>query len=236
MERAAPHDASLEPPLEPFSASRRLAAEALGTALLLAVVVGSGIMGERLASGNVAIALLANTLATGAALVVLIAVFGPISGAHFNPVVTAMFAARRELSWRLASGYVAVQLVAAILGVWAAHLMFGEPMLQVSTKLRDGLPQGFAEAVATFGLIATILGSLRFRPDATPMLVGLYITAAYWFTASTSFANPAVTLARSLTDTFAGIAPTSAPLFVAGQLIGGAAAVISFDWLLGRRP
>jgi glycerol uptake facilitator-like aquaporin len=235
MDRAAPHDASLEPPLEPFSASRRLAAEALGTALLLAVVVGSGIMGERLAAGNAAIALLANTLATGAALVVLIAVLGPISGAHFNPVVTAMFAARCELSWRLAGGYVAVQLVAAVLGVWAAHLMFGEPMLQVSTKLRDGLPQGFAEAVATFGLIATILGSLRFRPDATAMLVGLYITAAYWFTASTSFANPAVTLARSLTDTFAGIAPTSAPLFVAGQLIGGAAAVISFDWLLGRR-
>jgi glycerol uptake facilitator-like aquaporin len=234
MDRAAPHDASLEPPLEPFSASRRLAAEALGTALLLAVVVGSGIMGERLAAGNAAIALLGNTLATGTALVVLITVFGPISGAHFNPVVTAVFAARRELSLRLAIGYVAVQFAAAILGVWAAHLMFGEPIVQVSTKLRDGLPQGFAEVVATFGLVATILGSLRFKPDATPLLVGLYITAAYWFTASTSFANPAVTIARSLTDTFAGIAPTSTPLFVIGQLVGGALAVVTFDWLVGR--
>jgi len=230
-----PHDASLEPPLEAFGPARRLAAEALGAALLLAVVVGSGIMGERLSGGNDAIALLGNTLATGAALVVLITVFGPISGAHFNPVVTMMFAAKRELSWRLALGYIAVQVAGAVLGVWAAHLMFDEPILQVSTKARDGLPQGFAEAVATFGLIATILGSLRFKPEATPMLVGLYITAAYWFTASTSFANPAVTIARSLSNTFAGIAPASAPLFIAGQVVGATAAVITFNWLLEPR-
>jgi glycerol uptake facilitator-like aquaporin len=231
--RAAPTgDASLEPPLEAFGPSRRLAAEALGTALLLAVVVGSGIMGERLAAGNAAVALLGNTLATGAALVVLITVFGPISGAHFNPVVTAMFAARRELGWRLALGYVVVQLVGAIIGVWAAHLMFAEPVVQVATKLRAGPAQGFSEAVATFGLVATILGSLRFRPEATPAMVGLYITAAYWFTASTSFANPAVTLARSFSDTFAGIAPASVPLFVAGQLAGALAAVLVFNWLL----
>jgi glycerol uptake facilitator-like aquaporin len=234
---ARPLDASLEPPREAFDPARRLAAEALGTALLLAVVVGSGIMGQRLAGGNDAIALLGNTLATGAALVVLITIFGPVSGAHFNPVVSVMFALRRELSWPMALGYIAVQCVAAILGVWAAHLMFAEPVLQVSTKLRDGPAQGFAEAVATFGLVATILGTLRFRPEATPLLVGLYITAAYWFTASTSFANPAVTLARSLTDTFAGIAPASAPLFVAGQLAGAAAAVVVFGWLLGpARP
>jgi glycerol uptake facilitator-like aquaporin len=232
-----PLDASLEPPREPYGPARRLAAEGLGTALLLAVVVGSGIMGQRLAGGNDAIALLGNTLATGAALVVLITIFGPISGAHFNPVVTAMFAARRELSWRMALGYIAVQFLAGILGVWAAHLMFAEPLLQVSTKVREGLPQGFAEAVATFGLVGTILGSLRFRPDATPTLVGLYITAAYWFTASTSFANPAVTVARSLTNTFAGIAPGSAPTFIAGQLAGGLLAVTTFGWLLGRpRP
>ena len=230
-----PHDASLEPPLEAFGAGRRLAAETLGTALLLAVVVGSGIMGQRLSAGNDAIALLGNTLATGAALVVLITVFGPISGAHFNPIVTAMFAAKRELSWRLALAYMAVQVAGAILGVWAAHLMFAEPMLQVSAKARDGLSQGFAEAVATFGLVGTILGSLRFRPDATPMLVGLYITAAYWFTASTSFANPAVTIARSLTNTFAGIAPASAPLFIAGQVAGGLVGVMTFSWLLARR-
>jgi glycerol uptake facilitator-like aquaporin len=216
---------------------RRLAAEALGTALLLAVVVGSGIMGQRLAGGNDAIALLGNTLATGAGLIVLISIFGPISGAHFNPVVTAMFALRREMSWSLAAAYVLVQLAAAILGVWTAHLMFDLPVLEVSTKLRAGPAQGFAEAVATFGLVATILGALRFRPQATPTLVGLYITAAYWFTASTSFANPAVTFARSLTNTFAGIAPASAPLFVAGQLVGGAAGWLALTWLLrGAQP
>jgi len=226
-------DASLEPPLEAFDTPRRLAAEALGTALLLAVVVGSGIMGERLAGGNDAIALLGNTLATGAGLVVLITIFGPLSGAHFNPAVTLAFALRRELPWRLAAAYVAVQLVGAVAGVFMAHAMFAEPILQVSTKLRDGPAQAFSEAVATFGLLGTILGTLRFRPDFTPVAVGLYITAAYWFTASTSFANPAVTVARSLTNTFAGIAPSSAPAFIAAQIAGAIAAVWLFRWLLG---
>jgi glycerol uptake facilitator-like aquaporin len=229
-------DASLEPPLEPFSIGRRLVAEGLGTAMLLAIVIGSGIMGERLAGGNAAIALLGNTIATGTGLVVLITIFGPLSGAHFNPVVTLVFAARRELPWRLAAGYVCAQLLGAILGVWAAHAMFAEPVLQISTKLRDGPAQGFSEAVATFGLIGVILGSIRFRPDATPLMVGLYITAAYWFTASTSFANPAVTLARSLSNTFAGIAPTSTPLFIVAQLVGAATAAILFGWLLKERP
>jgi glycerol uptake facilitator-like aquaporin len=218
--------ASLEPPREAFDPVRRLAAEALGTALLLAVVVGSGIMGERLAGGNDAIALLGNTLATGAALVVLITIFGPLSGAHFNPAVTLVFAARREIGWRLAAAYVAVQTIAGVAGVFAAHAMFAEPILQASTKLRDGPAQAFSEAVATFGLVLTILGTLRFRPGFTPAAVGLYITSAYWFTASTSFANPAVTLARSLTDTFAGIAPTSAPAFIAAQLAGAAVAAV----------
>lgn len=225
-------DASLEPPLEAFSLGRRLAAEALGTALLLAVVVGSGIMGERLAGGNDAIALLGNTLSTGAALVVLITVFGPVSGAHFNPAVTLVFALRRELSWARAGAYVLVQVAGAVVGVWAAHAMFGETVWQVSLKFRAGLPQAFSEAVATFGLIAAILGSLRFRPDATPLMVGLYITSAYWFTASTSFANPAVTVARSLSDSFAGIAPASAPGFVAGQIAGALIAAAVFSWLL----
>ena len=224
--------ATLEPPLLGFSTGRRLVAEGLGTALLLAVVIGSGIMGERLAGGNVAIALLGNTLSTGAALVVLITVFGPISGAHFNPAVTLAFLVRRELSWRTALAFVAVQLAGAILGVYAAHLMFGEAVLQVSTKLRDGPAQAFSEAVATFGLLATIFGCVRFRPDFTPVAVGLYITSAYWFTASTSFANPAVTVARTLSDTFAGIAPSSAPAFIAAQLAGALAAVATFGWLL----
>jgi glycerol uptake facilitator-like aquaporin len=218
----------------PSDAPRRLAAEALGTALLLAVVIGSGIMGERLAGGNVAIALLGNTLATGAGLVVLITVFGPISGAHFNPAVTLVMALRRELSWRLAAGYGLAQVAGAIAGVWLAHAMFGEAILQVSTKLRDGPGQALAEAVATFGLLATILGTTRFRPASTPEAVGLYITAAYWFTASTSFANPAVTVARSLSDTFAGIAPSSAPAFIAAQVAGALAAMGVFGWLLGR--
>jgi glycerol uptake facilitator-like aquaporin len=226
--------ASLEPPREAFDAPRRLVAEGLGTALLLAVVVGSGVMGERLAGGNEAIALLGNTLATGAALVVLITIFGPLSGAHFNPVVTLAFALRRELSWRLGAAYVAVQAVGAVAGVFAAHAMFAEPILQVSTKLRDGPAQAFSEFVATFGLLATILGALRFRADFTPIAVGLYITAAYWFTASTSFANPAVTVARSLSDTFAGIAPSSAPLFIAAQVAAALAAVPAMGWLLRR--
>jgi glycerol uptake facilitator-like aquaporin len=225
-------DASLEPPLEAFSLSRRLTAEALGTALLLAVVIGSGIMGERLAGGNVAIALLGNTIATGAGLVVLISIFGPISGAHFNPAVTLAFAIRRELTVRLALAYVAAQFVGAVLGVFAAHAMFAEPILQVSAKLRDGPGQAWSEFVATFGLLATILGTLRFKPDFTPTAVGLYITAAYCFTASTSFANPAVTVARSFSNTFAGIAPSSASVFVAAQVLGAIFAVATFGWLL----
>jgi glycerol uptake facilitator-like aquaporin len=224
--------ASLEPPLLRFSISRRLAAEALGTTLLLAVVIGSGIMGERLAGGASAIALLGNTLATGAALVVLITVFGPISGAQFNPVVTLAFALKREIGVRLAIAYVVVQLIGAVLGVYVAHAMFAEPILQVSTKLRDGPPQAFSEGVATFGLMATIFGTLRFRADFTPVAVGLYITAAYWFTASTSFANPAVTIARSMSNTFAGIAPISAPAFIAAQIGGALVAVALFGWLL----
>jgi glycerol uptake facilitator-like aquaporin len=228
-------DASLEPPLEAYTTARRLAAEALGTALLLAIVVGSGIMGQRLSPGSDAIALLGNTLATGAGLVVLITVLGPISGAHFNPAVTLAFALRREIDWRLALAYVPVQIAAGIGGVWLAHAMFAEPLWQVSTKLRDGASQGLAEFVATFGLVGVILGSLRFRPDSTPWIVGLYITSAYWFTASTSFANPAVTLARSLSDTFAGIAPSSVPLFIIGQLAGALAATLAFGWLL-RKP
>ncbi len=228
------HDASLEPPLAGYSTARKLVSETLGTALLLATVVGSGIMGERLAGGNDAIALLANTLATGAGLVVLITVFGPASGAHFNPAVSLVFALRRELSWGLAGTYAAAQTAGGVLGVFAAHLMFAEPALQVSSKLRDGPAQAFSEGVATFGLVLTILGTLKARPAATPMAVGLYITAAYWFTASTSFANPAVTVARSLSDTFAGIAPASAPAFIAAQLAGAVAATVVGGWLFGR--
>jgi len=226
--------ASLEPPREAFDTPRRLVAEALGTALLLAVVVGSGIMGERLAGGNDAIALLGNTLATGAGLVVLITVFGPLSGAHFNPAVTLAFTLRREMSWGLALAYVAAQVAGGVAGVFTAHAMFAEPILQLSTKVRDGPAQAFSEFVATFGLIGAILGTLRFRPDFTPTAVGLYITAAYWFTASTSFANPAVTVARSLSDTFAGIAPGSAPAFIAAQLAGAVVGVLTFGWLLRR--
>jgi glycerol uptake facilitator-like aquaporin len=229
------HDASLEPPLHPFSTRRRLVGEALGTALLMAVVIGSGIMGERLAGGNVAIALLGNTLATGAALVVLITVFGPLSGAHFNPAVTLVFAVRREIGWGLAAGYLAAQQAGAVLGAWAAHAMFAEPVLQVSSKLRDGPAQVFSEFVATFGLVAAILGSIRFRAEATPWIVGLYITAAYWFTASTSFANPAVTVARSLSDTFAGIAPASAPAFIAAQFAGALASAGLCGWLFKEK-
>ena len=215
-----------------FSLARRLASEGLGTAFLLAVVIGSGIMGERLAGGNAAIALLGNTLATGAALTVLITIFGPISGAQFNPAVTLAFALRGEIGWKAALAYAGAQGVGAIAGVFIAHLMFAEPVFQVSTRLRDGPAQGFSEFVATFGLLATIFGTLRFRPDFTATAVGLYITSAYWFTASTSFANPAVTLARSLSNTFAGIAPGSAPLFFACQLAGAVVAVPVFRWLL----
>lgn len=213
--------------------SRRLVAEALGTAFLLAAVVGSGIMGERLAGGNVALALLANTMATGAALVVLIAIFAPLSGAHFNPAVTLYFALRREIGAGMAAAYVAVQIAGAVLGVFTAHAMFGNAILEVSLKLRDGPAQALSEFVATFGLIATIAGAVRFRPALTPLLVGLYITAAYWFTASTSFANPAVTLARALTNSFAGIAPHSVPAFIAAQLVAACAGFLVFGWLLG---
>jgi len=226
---------SLEPPVQPFDVPRRLAAEGLGTALLLAIVIGSGIMGERLAGGNIAIALLGNTIATGTGLVVLITVFGPISGAHLNPAVTLVFAARGEIGAAVAAAYIMVQVIAAIVGAWVAHLMFGEAMLQVSAKLRDGSAQAFSEGVATFGLIAAILGSLRFRPDATPFIVGLYITSAYWFTASTSFANPAVTVARSLSNTFAGIAPSSAPAFILAQLAGAAVAAALCGWLFRQK-
>ncbi len=215
---------------------RRLTAEALGTALLLAVVVGSGIMAERLAGGNVALALLGNTVATGAGLVVLITVLGPISGAHFNPAVTLVFALRREIGAAPAVAYAAAQAGGGVVGVFVAHLMFDEPVLQLSTKLRDGPHQIFAEAVASFGLLLTILGAVRFAPDRTPTLVGLYITAAYWFTASTSFANPAVTIARSLSDSFAGIAPSSAPLFIAGQFAGALAAWALACWLFDKDP
>jgi glycerol uptake facilitator-like aquaporin len=200
------------------SLSRKLAAEALGTAFLLMAVVGSGIMAARLSGGNDAIALLCNTVATGAALVVLIWVFAPLSGAHFNPAVTLFFALKREIAWGEASLYVAVQIVAAILGVWIAHAMFAMPVVEVSHKFRDGPAQWLSEFVATFGLLLTIAGGAR-KPDTTPALVGLYIAAAYWFTASTSFANPAVTIARAMSDSFAGIAPHSAPGFIAAQLI-----------------
>jgi glycerol uptake facilitator-like aquaporin len=228
--------ASLEPPLQAFDLGRRLTAEGLGTALLLMMVIGSGIMGERLAGGNVAIALLGNTLATGAGLVVVITILGPLSGAHFNPAVTLAFALRREIAWPLAGAYVAVQMLGGVAGAWIAHAMFAEPILQVSTRLRAGPSQGLSEFIATFGLIGTIIGCLRFRPQATPWMVGLYITSAYWFTASTSFANPAVTVARSLSNTFAGIAPASAPLFIAAQFLGAAAAVMVFGRLVNAAP
>ena len=213
---------------------RRLAAEFLGTALLLVAVVGSGIMAERLAAGNVAVALLANAIATGAALVVLVTILGPISGAHFNPCVTLFMAMRGEIGWRQASLYVPVQFVAAITGVWLAHAMFAMPVLEISSHLRAGPPQWLAEAVATFGLLLTILGAVRFAPATTPMLVGLYITGAYWFTASTSFANPAVTVARMLSDSFAGIAPSSVPGFIIAQLGATVIAWRTLPWLFAK--
>jgi glycerol uptake facilitator-like aquaporin len=188
-------------------------------------------MGERLADGNVAIALLANTLATGAGLIVLISIFGPLSGAHFNPAVTLVFILRRTLGLKLGAFYVMAQITGAFLGVVCAHAMFDQAIIQTSTHLRDGSGQMFSEMIATFGLIGTILGAIRFHAQAAPTLIGLYITSAYWFTASTSFANPAVTLARAATNSFAGIAPTSAPLFIAGQLSGAVIAAVVFGWL-----
>jgi glycerol uptake facilitator-like aquaporin len=214
-----------------FSMARRLVAEGLGTAFLLAIVIGSGIMGERLSGGNVALALLGNTLATGAGLVVLIGVFGPVSGAHLNPAVTLAMLMRRAITARAAAAYIVVQVLAAILGVWAAHLMFGEPVLQVSHKLRGGPALAWSEFVATFGLFATIFGVSRFKAENVGLAVGLYITAAYWFTASTSFANPAVTLARSVSDTVAGIAPVSVPAFILAQLAAAVVATVVFGWL-----
>jgi glycerol uptake facilitator-like aquaporin len=210
---------------------RALAAEFLGTALLLAIVVGSGIMADRLSGGLVGLALLGNTLATGAGLIVLILVFGPLSGAHFNPVVSLMEGLRGTFSPALVFGYGLCQVAGGVAGVWLAHLMFDERVLQMSTKLRDGEGQWISEAVATFGLISTIMSTSRTRPEITPFAVGLYITSAYWFTASTSFANPAVTLARSLSDTFAGIAPASVPPFIVAQLVGGILAFFVFNWL-----
>jgi glycerol uptake facilitator-like aquaporin len=211
---------------------RRLASEALGTAFLLAIVVGSGIMGERLAGGNVAIALLANTLATGAGLVTLILTFGSISGAQMNPVVSIAEAFRGGLRWHEVLPYIGAQIVGAFVGVAVAHIMFGEPVFSASRHVRAGVPQLVSEFVATFGLLATIWGTARKRPDAVPFAVGGYITAAYWFTASTSFANPAVTLARAASDTFAGIRPVDAPAFIVAQLLGAAAATATFAQLI----
>jgi glycerol uptake facilitator-like aquaporin len=219
-----------------FTIARRLVAEALGTALLLAAIVGSGIMGERLAGGNVAVALLANALATGGALVALILTFGPISGAHFNPAVTLADASQGGLAWRDVPSYVVVQIFGAFIGVAAAHAMFDLPLFFASRHARSGPAQTFSELVATFGLLAVIWGCARQRPSAAPFAVAAYVTAAYWFTASTSFANPAVTLARSMTDTFAGIRPLDAPWFIAAQLLGAAAATLMFRWLTPRLP
>lgn len=214
--------------------SRRLVAEGVGTALLLAAVVGSGIMGERLAGGNVAVALLANTVATGAGLVALIFTFGSISGAHFNPAVTLADAWRGGLPWSDVPPYVAAQIAGAFAGVAAAHFMFEVPLFFASRHARSGSAQVFSEFVATFGLLAVIFGCARLRADAVPFAVAAYITAAYWFTASTSFANPAVTLARSATDTFAGIRPADAPAFIVAQLLGAGLATALFGWLTPR--
>ena len=216
--------------------ARRIAAEVVGTAFLLAAVVGSGIMGERLAGGNVAIALLANTLATGAMLVTLILTFGPISGAHFNPAVTLADASQGGLPWGEVPGYIAAQLAGAFAGVAAAHLMFGEAIFRASRHARSGGAQVFSEFVATFGLLCIIWGCARLRSSAVPFAVGAYITGAYWFTASTSFANPAVTLARSASNTFAGIRPADVPGFIVAQLAGAAAATILFRWLVPSLP
>ena len=213
---------------------RRSSAEAIGTALLLAMIVGSGIMAERLAAGSSALALLANTLATGAGLVALILSFGPISGAHFNPVVTLSAALRKELAWGEVPAYMAAQMIGAFAGVMAAHAMFELPWFTASQHMRSGPAQGFSEFIATFGLLAVILGCARARPGAAAFAVGGYITAAYWFTASTSFANPAVTLARSLTDTFSGIRPADAPAFIAAQFIGAAMAAGLHRWMRAR--
>lgn len=219
-----------------FRSYARISAEFVGTAFLLMAVVGSGIMGERLSGGNAAIALLANTLATGAALVALILTFGPISGAHLNPAVTLTDAWQRGIRWIEVPGYVVAQVLGAYLGVVCAHLMFGLPLLSASHHSRGGRSMIFSEFIATFGLISVIWGCSRLRPSSVPFAVGAYITAAYWFTASTSFANPAVTLARTMTDTFSGIQPVHAPGFIAAQIMGAIAATAMFRWLIPALP
>ena len=216
--------------------SRRLAAEMLGSGFLFATVIGSGVMAEHLAGGNVALALLGNTLATGAMLFVLIAMLGPVSGAHFNPAVSLVMRLRGDIGSRDAALYTAAQLAGGLLGVWAAHAMFEQPILEVSTKARSGFGQWAGEFVATFGLVLTIVGTARMRPAAVPASVALYITAAYWFTSSTSFANPAITIARSLSESFAGITPADVPGFIAAQLAGALAAHFLAGWLFAGRP
>jgi glycerol uptake facilitator-like aquaporin len=212
--------------------ARRLFAEWLGTFFLVAVVIGSGIMAERLAGGNIALALLGNTIATGAILVVIILIFGPISGAHFNPAVTLAFLLRRDIDKRTAGYYVILQILGGIAGAAVAHIMFELPLFEASANVRTGIAQWVAEFVATFGLVATIFGCIKARPEAVPYAVGLYITAGYWFTSSTSFANPAVTIARTMTNTFSGIAPVDAPAFILAQLIAASVVVWVFGWLL----
>ena len=218
------------------SLTRRTVAEALGTALLVATVIGSGVMGERLSGGNVAIALLANTIATGAGLVALILTFGPISGAHFNPVVTLADASQGGVAWRDVMPYLIAQIGGAFAGAACAHIMFSEPLFSASQHVRSGLAQIVSEFIATFGLLSVIWGCSRGRPSSTPFAVGAYITAAYWFTSSTSFANPAVTLARAASDTFAGIRPVDAPGFIAAQVCGAAASTALFRWLMPTLP
>jgi glycerol uptake facilitator-like aquaporin len=224
---------TVESAAQPFGLSRRLASEAVGTAFLVATVVGSGVMAESL-THDTALALLGNTLPTGAILVVLISVLGPVSGAHFNPAVTVAMRIRGAITSADAAAYVAAQILGGILGTLAAHMMFELPLFQASAHMRTGPGQWFAEAVAAFGLVGTILGGLRFRADAIPWLVGLYITAAYWFTASTSFANPAVAIARAFTDTFSGIRPLDVPAFIAAEIVGAVLAVGAFHWLFAR--
>jgi glycerol uptake facilitator-like aquaporin len=215
---------------------RVAAAETIGTALLLAIIVGSGIMGERLAQGNAAVTLLANSIATGSGLYALIVIFGPVSGAHLNPVVSAVSIYERRLTTQRALVYMLAQICGAYLGVTIAHAMFGLPIIQISAHIRPTLGEGLAEAVATFGLVLIVFLALKYRAESIPVAVGAYIASAYWFTSSTSFANPAVTFARAMTDTFAGISPQSVPLFVCGQLLGGAAAALFVRWLAGTEP
>jgi glycerol uptake facilitator-like aquaporin len=219
-----------------FSPYARITAELVGTAFLLMAVVGSGIMGERLCGGNIAIALLANTIATGAALVALILTFGPVSGAHFNPAVTLADASQKGVPWREVPGYILAQILGAFLGVGSAHLMFGLQLYSASMHARSGASQVFSEFIAAFGLLSVIWGCSRLRSSVVPLAVGAYITAAYWFTASTSFANPAVTVARAATNTFSGIRPTDVPGFIAAELLGAAAATALFRWLIPVLP